>query len=241
MGKGILICLDGCDCSFKETNVKALYNKMLEKGFKVKKLSFPDYSSDSSIFVKMYLSGKFGANPNDINPYTASTFYALDRYSSYHTKWKEYYENGYIIITDRYVTANALHQASKIENRQEKIKFLDWLWDLEYVKNGIPTPDLVIFLDMPFEIGAIINKNRKNKITGENKKDIHESNLDYLKKSYENALWVAEKYKWHRISCINSKNYNSVLNGIPDNVKTKEQMLNEIYSAVLIKLNLQEL
>lgn len=232
MGKGLLLVLDGVDCSFKQTNCLSLANKLKQEGFKVKELSFPDYNSNSSALVKMYLSGEFGTNPNDVNPYAASLFYAVDRYASFKSKWEQYYNDSYILIADRYVTSNMLHQACKLPDISEKEKFLDWLYDLEYLKNAIPIPDMTIFLDMPPEIGSIINEQRANKISGSSQKDIHENNFQYLKESYNNALWIAEKYSWSRVSCVKTKTFNLPKNELLDSIKSKEEMLDEIYNLV---------
>lgn len=147
MGKGKLIIIEsGSDASGKATQSERLYERLISEGKKCMKITFPDYESDSSALVKMYLNGDFGKNPNDVSPYVSSTFYAADRYASYKTKWGEFYNSGGIIISDRYTTSNMVHQAAKIES-PEKEKFLEWLYDLEFNIYGIPTPDEVIFLD----------------------------------------------------------------------------------------------
>ncbi|MDF2879481.1 MAG: thymidylate kinase [Clostridiaceae bacterium] len=233
---GKVWCIDGVDASFKETNVNRLFELLKNEGENIRKLSYPNYKSNASMPVQMYLNGEFGSNANDVNPYSASTFYAVDRYASYKSDWESFYKenNSNIMLLDRYTTANMIHQASKFNNSGERERFLDWLWDLEFVKMGLPIPDKVIFLDMPPEVGQHVNKNRNNKITGKSDKDIHEKDLDYMKKSYENAIWVAEKYKWIKVSCIKSKNFNLLPNDMPDNLKTKEEMLKEIYEKIKI-------
>lgn len=215
--KGIVIVIEGCDGSGKATQTQRLYERLLKEDCKVKKVEYPNYKSDSSALVKMYLKGDFGENPEDVNPYVSSTFYAVDRFASYNTEWKEFYEEGGIIIADRYTTANMVHQASKIKSIKERDKFLDWLWDFEFRIFELPVPDCVIFLDMPPEYSKKLMEKRANKFTGHNEKDIHEKDYEYLVQSYNNSCSVAEKYKWHRIRCVEN-----------ENVKTIEEISKEI-------------
>lgn len=195
-----LIVIEGVDCSGKETQTENLYKSLLDEGRKVMRISFPDYESDSSALVKMYLRGDFGKSAYDVNPYTASAFFAVDRFASYKTKWGEFLEDG-IVIADRYVTSNMVHQASKMKDDSEKEEYINWLCDFEYGKLKLPKPDLVLFLDMPPEISARLNQERKNKITGEDVKDIHENDLEYLKASYDNAHFVAKNQSWRHVEC----------------------------------------
>jgi len=207
---GKLIVIEGLDGSGKATQSKLLYESLLAAGKPVRKVSFPDYESNSSSLVKMYLSGEFGKNAEDVSPYIASTFFAADRYASYKTKWEKYYLGNGIIIADRYTTSNMVHQASKISDIKEKSQFLDWLYDLEYNKLNLPEPDLVIFLDMPVENARQLMKDRANKINNSSVKDIHESNDAYLQQSYDNACFVAEKYGWKRIKCAQNGKVRSI-------------------------------
>ncbi len=215
-----LIVIEGVDCSGKETQTEKLYNSLLKEGYKVMRISFPDYESDSSALVKMYLRGDFGKSAYDVNPYTASAFFAVDRFASYKTKWGEALKDG-IVIADRYVTSNMVHQASKMATDAEKEEYIDWLYDFEYEKLALPKPDMVLFLDMPPEISARLNMERKNKITGEDAKDIHESDLEYLKASYDNAHFVAAHQAWRRIDCAPN-----------NNLRTIEDISEEILSVV---------
>ena len=113
----------------------------------------------------------------------------------------ELFSNDNIVIADRYTTSNMVHQAAKIKDLEEKSKFLDWLYDLEYNKLSLPEPDLVIFLDMPPENALRLMEKRANKIDNSSIKDIHESNEAYLYESYDNAVFVANKYNWTTIHC----------------------------------------
>ncbi len=220
--RGKLIVVDGVDSSGKESQVKKLYETLIKQGKQVMHITFPDYDSMSSGLVKMYLNGDFGKNPGDVDSYIASTFYAGDRYASYKTTWGTFYEKGGIVLCDRYSTSNMVHQASKIKDIDEKNKFLDWLWDFEYVMYGLPIPDAVLFLDMPPEYGMQLMAKRKNKITGEDEKDIHESDSEYLMESYKNALYVANKYKWTQIKCVQNQS-----------IKTIEAIAEEVLEEVL--------
>ena len=210
MGK--LIIIEGTDGSGKQTQTELIYNKLtLLLGIeKIKKLSFPNYESKSSEPVKMYLSGEFGKNVEDVNAYAASILYSVDRFASFKTEWENFYNGGGVIISDRYTTSNMIHQASKIRDDSEREKYLKWLIDLEWNKIAIPKPDLVLFLDVPFEVSQRLIEERKNKITGDNKKDIHENNTEYLKNSYNIAKNLSEKYNWNVISCVENDKLKSI-------------------------------
>ena len=203
MGK--LIIIEGTDGSGKQTQTELLYKKLKEiKGEeKVKKISFPNYESRASEPVKMYLAGEFGKRAESVNAYAASVLYSIDRFASFKTEWEEFYNNGGIVISDRYTISNMIHQVPKILDEKEKEKYLEWLVDLEWGKIGIPKPDIVFFLDIPFEFSQKLMKNRENKITGEKKKDIHEKDGNYLKNAYETAKELSLKYGWNVISCVN--------------------------------------
>lgn len=219
MGK--LIVIEGTDSSGKETQTKRLFEKLEEKGLKVKKISFPNYDSPACKPVKMYLSGAFGEDAMKVNPYPVSTMYAIDRYASFKIDWEKFYNEDGIIVTDRYVTSNMVHQASKIKDLDEKKQYLNWLEDLEYEKMGIPRPDLVIFLNMPTEMAVKLMAERKNKITGEEKKDIHERDKEYLKESHVNACKIANTYNWKEIKCSDG-----------ERIKTIEEIGEEVFSLV---------
>ncbi len=227
--KGKLIIIEaGSDASGKATQTKKLFDKMRNLGYKIRKVEYPNYKSNSSALVKMYLNGEFGYRPEDVNAYAASTFFAVDRYASYVKDWRAYYENGGIVLSDRYTTSNMVHQASKIDDETERNKYLDWLWDLEFVKMGLPVPDIVIFLDVPTIITNNLISKRHNKITGGLKKDIHERDAKYLGKTYMNACRIADKYGWKKIQCIED----NLLRGIED---IHEEILDYIKGSLLIE------
>ena len=192
--KGKLIVIEAGDGSGKATQTAKLFERLQQCGSSVKKISFPDYDSPSSSLIKMYLNGDFGTHADDVDAYAASTFYAVDRYASYRTKWQQSYEAGDIILADRYTTSNMVHQAVKIVDDSERNKFLDWLDDFEFVKLKLPRPDLVIFLDMPPEISRRLIAERK-------RTDIHERDFDYLCRCYDAYRSLAEKFNWTTINC----------------------------------------
>ena len=196
MGK--LIVIEGLDGSGKSTQLELLYKNLTEKGIDCKSVSFPDYANPSSTLVKMYLNGEFGSKPDDVNAYAASVFYSVDRYASFKSAWGEYYNNGGCVISGRYTTSNAVHQASKLSPDKWE-DFLSWLYDFEYNKIGIPKPDKVIFLDMPIEVSQKLLSKRYE---GDNsKKDIHESDTEYLDKCRKSALFTAKYSGWEIIPC----------------------------------------
>ena len=219
--KGKLIIIEsGSDASGKATQTRKLYDRLVKDGYNVKKVEYPNYKSQSSALVKMYLNGDFGKNAGDVDAYIASTFFAADRYASFKTEWEEFYNNGGIIIADRYTTSNMVHQASKMDEN-ERDKFIDWLFNYEFNLYKLPEPDCVVFLDVPIDFSKKLMERRKNKFTGEDKKDIHESDIDYLTKSYNNAVHIANKYNWNKINCIED-----------DNLRTIESIHEEIYKLV---------
>lgn len=196
--KGTLIVLEGIDGSGKETQASLLEKKLKEKGREVMHISFPDYESPSSALVKMYLKGDFGKNPEDVNPYAASLFYAVDRFASYRMKWKDFYQRGGIIIADRYTTSNMVHQMTKYEDKKERKDFLSWLEKTEYEELELPVPDLVILLDIPLGVSENLVKERARQ---GGSMDIHEQHLDYLRKCHDAYQELVSLYGWKRIPC----------------------------------------
>ena len=219
MGK--LFVIDGTDGSGKQTQFEKLKERLSKDGVDYKTVSFPNYDSPSSSLVKMYLSGEFGTNAQEISPYIASTFYAADRYATFQTGYKEYYENGGIILADRYTTANMVHQAGKIKDKEERDKFLKWLWDFEFKLYGLPIPTEVFFLNMPTEKALELMKDRKNKFDENAKKDIHESNETHMRDAYKAACDVAKDYNWFEIKCMKD-----------NKLRTIDDIHEEIYNEV---------
>ena len=219
MGK--LFVIDGTDGSGKQTQFDKLQERLKKDGIDFRVVSFPNYESPSSGLVKMYLSGEFGENAKDVSPYIASTFYAGDRYATYITEYKDYYEKGGIILADRYTTANMVHQAGKIQDKEEREKFLNWLWDFEFNLYRLPIPTEVFFLNMPVEKSLELIKDRENKFTHTEKKDIHERDKNHLIDAYNAACYVSKKYNWYEVKCVKE-----------NRIRTIEDIHEEIYNEI---------
>ena len=197
MGK--LIVIEGTDGSGKSTQVRRLTEAVEGLGYEFRKLVFPQYSEDSSALIRMYLGGQFGNSPADVNAYAASAFYAVDRYASYKKVWGEWYEQGGLVLSDRYTTSNAVHQASK-EPEERRKEFLGWLYEFEYDRLGLPRPDLTIYLDVPTEYTEKLMRSREA-ATGTSA-DIHEQDLTYLSTCRKMGKTAAEYYGWTVIDCV---------------------------------------
>ena len=220
MSKGKLITIEAGDGSGKATQTKALYDRLLAEGYQVLKVEYPDYQSESSALVRMYLGGEFGQQAENVSAYGASAFFAVDRYASYLLKWRQAYESGWIILADRYTTSNMVHQAVKLKNPVEREEFLAWLWDFEFGRLQLPVPDRVIYLDMPPEISDRLINSRAAKDSSR-KKDIHEKDTSYLHHCHRAYNEVAEKYGWVKISCAQQ-----------GNLRTVQDIHEDVYQAV---------
>ncbi len=209
----MLIVIEGSDGSGKATQTKKLFNRLDDLALDVMQVSFPDYDSESSALIKMYLRGDFGYTPDAVNAYAAATFYAVDRFASFRN-WQDFYLNGGIILSDRYVGSNMAHQSAKLKNEGERSEFLLWLDDLEYNKFQLPRPDLTIFLDMPPEVSARLRVER-------GREDIHESDAIYMEKSYSAYKEISRRFGWQVIRCSN--------NGAP---RSTNEIHEEIFKAV---------
>ncbi|MBQ2968061.1 MAG: thymidylate kinase [Clostridia bacterium] len=200
MGK--LIVIEGLDSSGKQTQTELLVKALLQEGKKVKKVSFPCYDEPSSALVKMYLAGEFGQDAESVNPYAASSFYAVDRFASFKKDWEAFYNDGGIVVADRYTTSNMIHQAGKIKDTAERDAYLHWLFEYEFSYLKLPEPDVVLFLEMEPSFSEKLMAERANKITGSMEKDIHENDKNHLRNSYESAIYVAQKFGWQRVQCV---------------------------------------
>ena len=197
MEKGKIIVLEGLDGSGKSTQLDLAFGYLNEKDLKCRKLSFPNYDTISGQLVESYLKGDIPCDDRN-GAYSASVMYAIDRYVSYVTDWKEFYESGGVIISGRYTTSNAIYQLTKVPET-ERGDFLNWLFDLEYNKMGLPKPDMVLFLDMPVDVSQELIEQRY--LGDKSKKDIHEKNIRFLEECRNNALTIAERYNWDVIDC----------------------------------------
>lgn len=218
--KGKIIVIEGTDGCGKKTQSELLFNFLKNNNYNVKLHSFPTYDSISSGPVKMYLNGKMGNSPTSLNPKQSSILFATDRVCTYFSNFnniKNHYENGGILIFDRYVYSNLIHQACKIDNEDEKSSFINWLINLEFNELNLPQPDLTFFLDMPYNISYEISKNREFLKSG-TENDIHENNMDFIIKSYNSAKYISKKMNWICIPCTNPEGL----------IKSKEEIFNQI-------------
>ena len=216
MGK--LIVIEGTDGSGKSTQFRLMSEHLKEEGIAFKHLVFPRYDQESSALIRMYLGGEFGTKPTDVNAYAASAFYAVDRYASYKKDWGDWYESGGLILSDRYTTSNAVHQASK-ETGTAREQYLNWLYDFEYNKMGLPQPDLTIYLDVPTDYTDKLLRHREQDTN--TKADIHEKDMQYLTTCRECGRAAAKYYGWKIIDCVKD-----------GAMRTIEDIHEEIYAAV---------
>ena len=212
----VLISIDGLDGSGKGTQSDILAARVKAAGKRAKVISFPMYGEPSCFAVEMYLGGKLGGNPSDTNAYAASTFFAIDRYISYRKDWGRDIENYDVIIFNRYVSANAVHQLSKLPS-EEWESFLTWLWDYEFTKLGLPKPDITLYLTVPPEISLSLVDSRGAK------KDIHEMDKEYMQKCYEAGMYAAKRLGFEQIDCIEH-----------GEMRSRESIADEIYKKIRI-------
>ena len=196
MAHGKLIVLEGIDGSGKSSQYRRLCKRMENDGIAYNHIVFPRYDKESSALIRMYLAGDFGMDPGDVNPYAASTFFAVDRYASYKTDWGKVYESGGLLLSDRYTTSNAVHQGCKLSD-SELPGFFAWLSDFEYGKMGLPKPDLVIYLDV--DISTSLDRMRRRQNDSGTQADIHERDITYLERCLHTADKAADYYGWLRI------------------------------------------
>ena len=215
----MIVNIEGTDGCGKKTQTDLLFNYLKEKGYKVKKISFPNYDSESSSLVKMYLRGDFGEN-NNLNGYQASMFYAVDRLATMININVEDYD---FVLFDRYVPSNMIHQSTRIKDQDELDRFLDWVVDLEFEKLNLPKPDKTLFLDVPINISMQLARERASLKNGQTQ-DILEQDSEHLINAYEKAKYVANKYNWITIDCSNGENIKSI---------------DEIHKDILTKLGLE--
>ena len=220
MGK--LIVIEGTDGSGKSTQFRALTQRLIAEGLQFQKLVFPQYQEESSALIRMYLGGDFGNKPSDVNAYAASAFYAVDRYASYKKVWGQWYENGGLVLSDRYTTSNAVHQASK-EPEEKQAEFLRWLYEFEYDKLGLPRPDLTIYLDVPTDFTEQMLRSREQ--ATHTTADIHEQDTSYLATCRRMGRKAAGFYGWTVIDCVRDGKMRSI-----------EDIHEEIYRHVMAAL-----
>lgn len=216
MGK--LIVIEGTDGSGKSTQFRKLWEHLEADRVSFQHIVFPRYCEDSSALIRMYLGGQFGSKPSDVNAYAASSFYAVDRFASYKMDWGKWYEKGGLVLSDRYTTSNAVHQASKVAEEKQG-EFLQWLYDFEYDKLGLPRPDLTIYLDVPTDFTEKLLRHREADTN--TKADIHENDMAYLAICRNTGRKAAAFYNWTVIHCVKDGAMRSI-----------EDIHNEIYAHV---------
>lgn len=216
MGK--LIVIEGTDGSGKSTQFRLLSEHLEKENVAFKHLVFPRYKEESSALIRMYLGGQFGSSPSDVGAYAASAFYAVDRYASYKMDWGKWYEEGGLVLSDRYTTSNAVHQASK-ETGKAREEYLKWLYEFEYDKLGLPRPDLTIYLDVPTDFTEKMLRGRE--AATNTQADIHEQDMAYLATCRQCGREAAAYYGWKVIQCVKD-----------GAMRTMEDIHNEIYAAV---------
>jgi len=196
---GRLIVFEGIDGSGKSTQFELLCESLVRDSADFKCVRFPRYDKPSSTLVRMYLGGEFGDDPDAVNAYAASSFYAVDRFASFKQDWRTYYNDGGLVLTDRYTTSNALHQGAKLRP-EERESFFIWLYEYEFDRIGLPRPDTVFFLDIEAEQAArrLLQRQTETGTHG----DIHEKDIDYLEQCAQCGKQAAALYGWHRISCF---------------------------------------
>lgn len=191
---GKIIVIEGLDGGGKTTQLELL--KKVYPAFRF--ITFPNYDSPSGEIVTSYLRGKYNEQNDTVSAYTASCFYAVDRYTSYKTDWEKDYLSGTPIISARYVSSNAMYQMTKLP-RNKWDEYMEWLFDTEYNKFAIPKPTGTVFLDMPVDVSRKLLLKRY--CGNEKKLDLHENDMEFMNRCRQAAQFVAEKERWRTVSC----------------------------------------
>ncbi|MDO8603861.1 MAG: deoxynucleoside kinase [bacterium] len=204
MKKGKLIVIDGIDGSGKATQVALLAKRLKKEKIKVQTIDFPRYQDNFfGALIGEYLSGKYG-DFTAVDPRVASVLYAGDRFET-SSKIRKWLDAGYVVIADRYVSANQIHQGGKISDTKERKEFLKWLDTMEYSVFKLPRPDMVIYLDVPFEVSKEWLKSKvaqRKKAYLKGRKDVAEENLRYLENSRNAALDLYKQNRgWEKVEC----------------------------------------
>lgn len=226
MAKGKLIVLEGIDGSGKSTQFCLLTETLAKEGYDFRKVTFPRYDHGSSALLRSYLNGEFGENPEDVSAYAASTFFFVDRYASYKTDWGAFYENGGLVLCDRYTTSNALHQGAKLPV-SELPAFLDWLYDFEFRLMELPRPDAVLYMDTTLQ-ACLSQMHHRQDVTGTHG-DIHETHKDYLRACLETGSFAADRLGWSKIHCVENGSVRSIEAVQKDIYKVVKGVLDEWY------------
>lgn len=199
--KGKLIVIEGLDGSGKATQCALLAESLKRDGYDVMVVDFPQYGKPSAALVEMYLNGEFG-EAKEVSPYQASIFYAADRFAAKQAM-ERHLKKGGVIVSNRYTTANMMHQAGKISDPKKQAEFLKWLDHLEFSLFGIPRPSHVLFLDVPPHISQqLVALKQKRTYLKQGTHDIHEKDKKHLLAARKTGLALAKKYRWSIIPCV---------------------------------------
>ena len=218
---GYIIVITGTDGCGKQTQTERLFERLKSEGYSIRKQSFPNYVSQSSAPVKMYLSGEFGESDMSLDAYQASSLFSIDRLCTYNKELKDFYENGGIILFDRYVESNMLHQAGKLSNLVERDEFLNWLENFEFNVLKLPRANKIIFLDVPVDVSLSMARAREG-LKNQSEKDIHENNTEHMYKAYESGKYVCDKYSWTKVNCVENGKMRSI-----------ESISDEVYNIII--------
>ncbi len=222
--KGKLIVIDGTDGSGKATQVDLLSKRLKKEGHTVKVVDFPEYYKNFfGKFIGHCLSEQY-YNFVKVHPKIASVLYAADRFES-KKEMETWLKKGYIVIANRYVSANQIHQGGKIKSAKKRAEFLKWLDEMEYGVFKIPKPDVVFYLNLPIVVSKALIKERNKKDARAylgKKQDVHEKDLDFLENSRKSALWLAKTQKnYIQVNCTD-KNI----------LRSREDIHGEVYEKV---------
>lgn len=228
MSKGKILVITGTDGSGKATQTNLLYEFLKANKYKVEQQSFPNYKSVSAGPIKLYLNGNLSKSANEISSYQASVLFAVDRFCTMKI-YKKFLDNGGILLLDRYIESNLIHQIGKIKGQTERNTYIKWLEDFEYNLLGIPKPDLVVFLDMPPNFSIQFAQKRVVLKNGESQ-DIHEKDTNHLVNAYANAKKISKMYKWPVVKCVDKN----------AKLKSIEEINKEVIEIVLNYLSKQE-
>ena len=219
MEKGKLIVFEGAsDGIGKSTQIELLRKRLESEGYIIVNHHFPTYDTYHGAPVEEYLSGNLGSI-DELTPYFINSLYAVDRACAWNTKLKYLYNDGNVLLFDRYTTSSLMYQSAKIKDINEKIEFLDYVSDFEYNRLGIQEPDIVIFLTAPFDMITEMRNGRVNNDGIVN--DLHERDPEYLREVYDNAMFVANHLSWNIINCNDG-----------DRLRDREDIHEEIYRLV---------
>ena len=226
--KPIYLVIEGIDGAGKETQTSLLKEYLKSLGKNVITQSFPNYGTDGCKPVQMYLDGKLSKTANEVNAYQSSVLFAVDRFCTMTQLIKNITKDS-VVVFDRYVSSNMLHQGGKIHNDEDLEKYLKWLENFEFEVMKIPRPDKIFFLSVPPEISMELIKQRKG-LKSQTEKDIQESDENHLKNAYNTGMKISKMFGWEIIDCVDKEK---------NQMRTKEDISKEIQQKVNQILNIK--